>query len=694
MSVPTLGSRLRLGEASMGLGVLAILGLMIVPLPTTLLDGLLALNIGVSMLVFLVALYLVQPLDFSLFPTLLLITTLLRLGLNVASTRLILLHGNEGVSAAGHVIAGFGQFVVGGNYVVGCVVFLILTVINFVVITKGAGRVAEVAARFTLDALPGKQMSIDADLSAGLIDEREARRRREGLEREADFYGGMDGASKFVRGDAIAGILITIINLIGGFAIGVAQQGLEPMRALETYAILSVGDGLVSQIPALIISTAAGIVTTRAASRGELQPQILAQVAPHARSFVLVAVGLGLFALVPGMPTIVFLALAAGAVALAGVVRKRALGLAQESERRAREEADAQAAPPQTEKERLSALLPVDLLAMDVGYALVPLVDQSQKGDLLQRIVALRRQFAEELGIVVPSIHIKDSVSLAPGGYVVRLRGQTIARGELMPGHLLAMDPGQGLAGVPGIATREPAFGLEALWIAQENRERAEIFGYTVVDHATVIATHLTELVRQHAHELVGRQEVQELLDGFSKSHPKVVEEVVPAVLPLGHVVRVLQNLLREGIGVRDLRSILETLADVGPVVRDADVLTEHVRQRLSRMITQKLAGEDGVLRVAVLDPSVEDKLRASVQVVGADSVLAADPALLQRILQSLEVLGGEFAARGGAPVLIVSSELRRHLRGIVERFLPQVAVLSHREIDARATLETIAAVP
>ena len=684
----------RTGESAIGLGLLGIMALMVVPLPSTLLDGLLALNIAVSLLIFLVALYLVQPLDFSLFPTMLLITTLFRLGLNVASTRLILLHGSEGVTAAGHVISGFGQFVVGGNYVVGIVIFLILTVINFVVITKGAGRVAEVAARFTLDAMPGKQMSIDADLSAGLINEHEAKARRESLEREADFYGGMDGASKFVRGDAIAGILITLINLIGGVAIGVLQQKMDAMRALETYAILSIGDGLVSQIPALIISTAAGVVTTRAASRGELQPQILAQVAPHARSFVLVAVGLLLFAFVPGMPSVVFVALAVGSFLLAGVIRKRNESAADSTRTRARADAKAAAeGPALTEKERIASMLPLDILSMEVGFALIPLVDERQKGDVLQRIIALRRQFAEDLGIVVPAIHIKDQVSLKAGEYVVRLRGLVIARSELMPGHLLAMDPGGVLSGVPGSPTKEPAFGLEALWIAEENRERAEVAGYTVVDHATVLATHLTEVIRAHAHDLIGRQEVQELLDSLAKTHPKVVEELVPNLLPLGQVVRVLQNLLREQIAVRDLRTILETLADQAPAIRDPEVLTEYVRHRLARAITSKLESADGVLRVAILEPAVEDRLRQSVQVIGAETVLAAEPSLLQKILAELEALSGEFAARGGPPVLVVSTELRRHLRGILERFLPQVSVLSHREIDPRATIETIAAV-
>jgi flagellar biosynthesis protein FlhA len=673
-------------EAAIGLGVLGILALMVIPLPPTMLDTLLAVNIGLSLLVFLVSLYIVEPLEFSLFPTMLLLTTLLRLGLNVASTRLILLHGSEGVSAAGHVIGGFGQFVVGGNYVVGTVVFLILTVINFVVITKGAGRVAEVAARFTLDAMPGKQMSIDADLSAGLINEKEARARRQSLEREADFYGGMDGASKFVRGDAIAGILITLINLIGGLAIGVAQQGMEVGRAAETYAILSIGDGLVSQIPALIISTAAGVVTTRAASRGDLAGQLAAQVRPHARSFAIAAVGLALFALVPGMPTIVFLVLAAVTLAASRVIRRRAAA-------KPASEKDAAPAPVESEKERIAALLPMDLLSLEVGYALVPFVDEKQKGDLLQRIVALRKQFAQDLGLVVPPVHIRDNVALQPGEYIIRIRGETIARAECMPGHLLAMDPGGAMGGVPGIPTREPAFGLDALWIADANRERAEVAGFTVVDISTVIATHLTEVVRSHAHELIGRQEAQELLDVLAKTHPKVVEELVPNLLSLGQVVRVLQNLLREQIPIRDLRTILETLADQAPAGRDPDVLTEHVRHRLARIITEKLKGSDGTLRISLMEPALEDRLRQSVQVVGNEAVLAADPSLIQRLLARLEELSGEFAARGATPVLVVSTELRRHVRTLLERFLPGVTVLSHREIDPRASLQTLAMV-
>jgi flagellar biosynthesis protein FlhA len=684
-TAPASPPRLRPGDAAVGLGVLGIVALMVLPLSPMLLDGLLALNIGLSLLVFLVALFIVKPLDVSLFPTVLLISTLFRLGLNVASTRLILLHGAEGSGAAGRVIDAFGQFVVGGNYVIGCVVFLILTIINFVVITKGAGRVAEVAARFTLDALPGKQMSIDADLSAGLITEKEARLRRDSLEREADFYGGMDGASKFVRGDAIAGVLITLINLLGGFAVGVAQRGMDAGKAAETFAILSIGDGLVTQIPALLISTAAGVVTTRAASRGELVGQLSAQLWPHGRSFALAALGLGLFALLPGMPTLVFLALAGAALSGATWARRRhAAALAEESSARA-------AAPP--EKEAAPALVPMDLLSMEVGYALVPLVDERQNGELLQRIVALRRQIALEMGLVVPPIHIRDNATLKPGEYRIHVRGLSVARAEMMPGHLLAMDPGGATRSVPGIPGREPAFGLEALWIAETDRERAEVAGYTVVDIPTVVATHLSEVVRNHAHELIGRQEVQELLDAVAKSHPKVVEELVPALLTLGQVVRVLQNLLREQVPIRDLRTILETLADHAPAVKDPDVLTEHVRHRLARTLTEKLKGEDNRLRIAVFEPALEEKLRQSVQVVGAETVLAVDPALARRMLDRLEEIAGEFAARGATPVLVVSTELRRHVRLLLERFLPSFAVLSHRELDPQAVLETVATV-
>ncbi|HBB41800.1 MAG TPA: EscV/YscV/HrcV family type III secretion system export apparatus protein, partial [Proteobacteria bacterium] len=527
------------GEIYLAAGVVGILMVMTVPLPAPLMDLLLAVSVTSAVLILLVATSTTSPLEFSVFPSLLLITTLLRLSLNVASTRLILSHGNEGPSAAGHVIQAFGQFVVGGNYVIGIIVFLILVLINFIVITKGAGRVAEVSARFTLDAMPGKQMSIDADLNAGLIDEKQARARRQEIEQEADFFGAMDGASKFVRGDAIAGIVITFINIIGGLIIGTLQQGLTLTAAAHNYTILTVGDGLVSQIPALVISTAAGIVVTNSASSENLGTALAKELSAYPRAMYMAAAVLALVGLVPGLPAIPFIAVA-GVVAL--IARRSAV--AEEPAVAVGVETTETESSPDTSPEAMAELLDLDVLELEVGFGLISLVDAGKSGDLLSRIKAIRRQAATDLGIIVPPIHIRDNLQLKQGAYRIFIRGVAVAEGEVLLHHLLAMDPGTVERPVEGVATTEPAFGLPALWISDRDREKAQFAGYTVVDLPTVLATHITEVVRSHAHELVGRQEVQELLDHLGKRRPKVVEELVPSLLSLGAVQKVLQNLL------------------------------------------------------------------------------------------------------------------------------------------------------
>jgi flagellar biosynthesis protein FlhA len=662
--------------------VVGLLLLMVVPVPIVLLDTLIAIDITIGLVILLVSLYLREPLDFSGFPAVLLISTLFRLSLNIASTRLILLGGNEGPTAAGHIIATFGNFVVGGNYVVGIVVFVILVIINFVVITKGSGRIAEVGARFTLDAMPGKQMAIDADLNAGLINEDIARKRRARIEREADFYGAMDGASKFVRGDAIAGILITAINIVGGFIIGIAQHGMPAGEAAATYTILTVGDGLVSQIPALLISTAAGIIVSRAAGANDLGSEIVAQLFDSRRVLYLVAGILVVLGLMPGMPFLVFTGVAT-VMFLAG----RAAG-AKSDEKEGESGAAggrpslAPAGAETAEKDKIESLLPIDLLELEVGYGLIPLVDRNQNGELLDRIQSIRRQFASQVGLIVPPIHIRDNLQLPPGAYQVLIKGVEVAKGELMPERLLAMNPGEVIGTVPGIETTEPAFGLPALWITKDHKDRAEQLGYTVVDCGTVIATHLSEVLKDNAHDLLGRQELQNLLDLFAKQAPKVVEELIPEKMPLGDVLRVMKNLLREQISIRDLRTILEGLADHVHLTKNPEILTEFVRQRLSRPLSNKLKGPDGKIHVLTIDSALEDHLRGTIQQMDGDFHLAVDPKLAEGLLRGLEDAVNRQAAMGHQPVLLVPPELRRPVRNLVERFVPTLVVISHKEVS------------
>lgn len=664
--------------------VVGILMLMIIPIPARLLDMLLAFNITLSLVILLVAMYNLRALEFSAFPSLLLIATLFRLALNIASTRLILLHGSEGTAAAGHMIKAFGQFVVGGDFVVGMILFAVLIIINFVVITKGAGRIAEVAARFTLDAMPGKQMSIDADLNAGLINETEARQRRKSVEGEAEFYGAMDGASKFVRGDAVAGILITAINIVGGFIIGILRQGMPLQAAAETYTLLTVGDGLVTQIPALIISTAAGIMVTRAASETNMGQELSAQLLVHPRAMGLASAILFGFGIIPGLPTLPFLVLSGltGAIAYAASQAKAVSSAPEEGT----------AVPPEA-PEKIESLLPLDVLELQVGYSLIALVDVGQDGELLERIKSIRRQFAQDMGIVVPPLHIRDNLQLNPAEYAILLKGVQIARGELMPGHYLAMNPGTAESTLAGLPTHEPAFGLPATWILERDREAAQIAGYTVVNLATVVATHLTELLKTYAHELLDRQAVQGLLDALAQQKPKVVEELVPNSLSLGGVQKVLQNLVRERVSVRDLLTILEALADAAPLSKDTEILTEYARQRLCRSICKAYQNDQGVLGVMVLEPQVESLLIDATKRREPGGALALDPKTAQRLLDRLATTLEKVLANGSQAVLLCSPTIRAPLRRFLERFLPQLTLLSHLEIAPDVQVQSTATV-
>jgi flagellar biosynthesis protein FlhA len=667
---------LRHPDIIMSLAVVGVLMIMLLPLPRFALDILLAFNITLAIVVLLVGMQVRKPLEFSVFPSVLLMVTLFRLSLNIASTRLILLHGNEGPAAAGEVIRAFGNFVVGGSYTVGLVIFVILVVINFVVVTKGAGRIAEVAARFTLDAMPGKQMSIDADLNSGLVNEAEARRRRKEVSEEADFYGAMDGASKFVRGDAIAAVIIILVNIIGGLTIGILQQGMSLASAAQNYTLLTVGEGLVAQVPALIISTAAGIVVTRAASDGNLGHEIASQVffSPKVLGTAsVILLGLGV---VPGLPHVAFLF-------LGGLSGWLAYELNQQAQQPAVEVQAAAAKP----VEPTPSVIPLDLMEVQVGYGLIGLVDGDRGGALLDRIKGLRRQVASEMGFVVPPIHIRDNLQLRPNDYAVVLKGVELVRGEVLPGHVLAIDPGTARKGsVQGIPTKEPAFGLPALWIPEVGREQAQMAGYTVVDGSSAIATHLSEIIKRHAYELLGRQEVQALLEELGKVHPKLVEELVPALLPLGAIVRILSNLLREGVPIRDLRTILESVADQATVSKDTDSLTEAARQALARTITKQYLSPDGILPVISLDPRLDRALVEQVTANGQGAYWAVDPNVSQRLIGALKLAAERVAARGQQPIILCSPILRRHIRRLTDRVLSTVPVLAPNEIDGMAT--------
>ncbi len=680
--------RLKRGsEYLLPVGIVGVLVVMILPLPPLLLDLLLTFNITAAILILLVAVYITKPLDFSTFPTVLLVTTLFRLSLNVASTRRILLHGAEGPEAAGQVIKSFGNFVVGGNYAVGFIVFAILVIINFVVITKGAGRIAEVAARFTLDAMPGKQMAIDADLNAGLIGEEDARRRRKIVALEADFYGAMDGASKFVRGDAVAGILITVINIVGGLILGVVQQGLDIGEAARIYTLLTIGDGLVTQIPALIISTGAGLVVSNVTAEDGLSASLGRQFTAQQKPIYIAAAIIFVFGLIPGLPHFAFFVLSAATFGLGYFVSRMEVEKKEKDERE-KEAAAAQKAVPK--KELVEEIPLIDPLGLEVGYRLIPLVDSAEGGELLERIKAIRKQFAEEIGLFVPAVHIKDNLQLKPTEYVFLVKGIEVARGELMTGHSLAIDPGNAKQGLEGVHTTDPAFGLPAIWASDALSEKAQLMGYTVVSHSAVVATHITEVLKMHAHELLGRQEVQGLLDKVSKSHPKVVEEITPAVLSLGVIQKVLHNLLKERVSIRDIQSILETLADYGTMTKDADLLTEYVRMSLARQISRLYQNHDGVLQVVAVSQDIEDAIQKSIHETPQGSFISIEPAVAQRILTRLKDGFEEIVAKGHQPLLLVSHQTRRFFRKITERAFPAVPVLSHNEVAANVRVQTL----
>jgi len=670
-------------QTVVGMAMVGLLAIMVLPLPPLALDLLLAASFSLSLVTFLAALQVERPVEFSVFPTLLLVLTLLRLALNVASTRVILLHGDQGTQAAGAVIAAFGQFVVGGNFVVGFVVFLILVVINFVVITKGAGRIAEVAARFVLDAMPGKQMAVDAELAAGTITDKDARRRRRAIEQEADFYGAMDGASKFVRGDAIAGLLITAINVVGGIIIGVVQREMPIAEAAETFTILSVGDGLVTQIPALLVSTAAGLVTSRAAAEGDLGQALSVQMFRNRRPAAIAAGLLLALGLLPGMPHLAFLSLggALGFIAYRTPARRED----------APDAAEAEVTPAQSERTDLEALLHVDLLEIQLGYELLPLVDSARGGELLGRIGAIRRQFAQDMGVMVPAIHVRDNLRLPPCEYRVLLSGNVMGKGELRMGRLLAMNPAGSSFDVPGEPTREPAFGLPALWISGGERERAEMSGYTVVDPPSVLATHLTELLRSSAHELLGRREAQELLDVLARTNPKVVEELIPHQLPLGEVVKVLRGLLREGISIRDLRTVLEALADNAVHTKDPGDLCELVRERLCKHITARHRAEDGAVYALVLDPEIEAIFRQSQRPPAEGGGL--DAKAVPRLLSAFETALRDLSRSPHAPLLCCAPDIRRSVAQFAHRHAGGMAVVGYKEIESHTPVRTIGVV-
>ncbi|MFP4650537.1 MAG: flagellar biosynthesis protein FlhA [Desulfobacterales bacterium] len=674
-------------DVMVSLGLVMILLVMIIPMPPFLLDLFLSLNITVALMILIITLYVQRSLEFSIFPTVLLVTTLFRLSLNVASTRLILLRGDTGEFAAGKVIQSFGQFVVGGNYVVGIVVFLILVVINFIVITKGAGRVAEVSARFTLDAMPGKQMAIDADLNAGLINEQQARERRDNITREADFFGAMDGASKFVRGDAIAGIVITMINICAGFVIGVAQKGMPMAEAARNYTTLTIGDGLVSQIPALVISTGAGILVSRSGGLGDFGSQIKTQFSLNVRAIWVVGGILLGFALIPGLPFIPFMMLSALAFTAAFFV-----GRQKDAERAAEEKALEPEVSGAEKDEDYEQLLSVDLLELEVGYGLIRFVDSSQDGELLNRIRSIRRQFALNMGFIMPPVHIKDNLQLKPNEYRLLLKGVPVASGEVAPDHYMAMDSGNVTEKVSGISTSEPAFGLPAVWISEDKKERAQMAGYTVVDCNTVMATHISEMVKKHAHELLGRQEAQNLLDNVARSYPKLVDELIPNLMSLGGVLKVLQNLLREKVSIRDLRTILETMADYAPQVQDAELLTEYVRQALARQISTSIAGDSDTIPIITLDQEVEEAIQSSVQSGGHGSVLAIEPKKAKSILEGIGKYLEKF--RGGAsPVLLCPPQIRLHVRKLTERYFPDLTIISHNEVAPQVKIQSLGTV-
>ncbi len=674
-------------------GVLLVLMIMMVPLPLWLMDILLALNLSIGIIILLTSLYILKPLEFSAFPTILLLTTLFRLSLNVATTRLILLHGQDGPQAAGRVIEGFGQFVVGGNTVVGIIIFLILVLINFIVITKGSTRIAEVAARFTLDAMPGKQMAIDADLNAGMIDEETAKARRAEVAKESEFYGAMDGAAKFVRGDAVAGLVITAINLVAGIIIGSAQQGMPISDAMDVYSILTVGDGLVSQIPALVISTAAGIVVTRAGAGDTIQVQLGAQFTRYPKLYYVASGAVALLSLVPGMPFVPFIMIGIG-LAITGwyLQSEEARVQVEEAKKQAALEAEPAAGSGRVEEAPLSELLVVDPIRIEVGYGLIDMVEGRGEGNLLERLQSIRRQLTQDMGFILPPVHIKDNLQLGVGDYRVLIRGAEVARSDIRPRNLLALEgnaPGD--SAIQGVATREPAFGLPALWIAPEQRQQAEISGYTVVEPSTVIITHITEVLRKHAHEMLDRVQVTELVEALKERHPKVVEDMIPTPVSIGLLQNVLRRLLAEWVPIRDLLLIIETLADAMSEQRDLTTMVEMVRMRLGRTIVASLVDEQGELHVITLDGEIEQMMTERVNQQGSGLQLPLDIDYWQRFVTRLNDL---IASNGiDAPVILTSGLLRYPLANALLKVMNRITVLSIAEVPSSTVVQADASV-
>ncbi|PHR48575.1 flagellar biosynthesis protein FlhA [Cycloclasticus sp.] len=686
-------SKILLDFARNGLGapilIMVILAMLVLPLPPFLLDMLFTFNIALSLIVLLVVVYALRPLDFAVFPSFLLVATLLRLSLNVASTRVVLLEGHNGGDAAGKVIEAFGAFVIGGNYAVGLVVFSILIIINFVVVTKGAGRVSEVSARFTLDAMPGKQMAIDADLNAGLLTQDEARDRRAEISQEADFYGSMDGASKFVRGDAIAGILILLINIVGGLGVGVLQHDLAFSQAMEYYTLLTIGDGLVAQIPGLLLSTATAIIVTRVNSNQDMGEQVSLQVLSNPKALAIAGAIIGVLGLIPGMPNLVFMSLAGALGYVAYLVHKKQ----QQAELTPVElDSPVQALPDEPKELSWDDVAPVDMIGLEVGYRLIPLVDKTQGGELMSRIKGVRKKLSQELGFLIPSVHIRDNLDLAPNVYRLTLMGVNIGEVEIHPDRELAINPGQVFGDIQGIATKDPAFGLDAVWVDSSQKDQAQTMGYTVVDPGTVVATHLSQIIQTHAHELLGHEEVQQMLDTLKKSAPKLVEDLVPETISLGTVVKVLQNLLQENIPVRDMRTIAETLIEHGRSSQDAGALTAAVRIALGRSIVQKISGLDSELSVITLDPDLERLLLQSLQ-ASEDGSAGLEPGLAERMINALQESTQKLEMEGKSAVLLVSGFLRPWLAHFVRHSISTLNVLSYNEIPEDRQVRVVGSV-
>ncbi|TOQ72529.1 flagellar biosynthesis protein FlhA [Vibrio parahaemolyticus] len=670
--------------------VLATLAMVVLPIPAFLLDMFFTFNIALAMVVLLVTVYTRRPLDFAAFPTVLLIATLLRLALNVASTRVVLLHGHEGGNAAGNVIEAFGNVVIGGNYAVGLVVFLILMIINFMVVTKGAGRISEVSARFTLDALPGKQMAIDADLNAGLIDQEQARVRRFEVTKEADFYGSMDGASKFVKGDAIAGILILFINIIGGLSIGMAQYGLGFGEAIQIYTLLTIGDGLVAQIPSLLLSIAAAMMVTRQNTDEDMGEQLVFQMFDNPKALMITAAILGVMGIVPGMPHFAFLTLAVAAGAGAYLIDKRQKQKAKEPALPAKAEDGSE---PISQRElSWDDVQPVDIIGLEVGYRLIPLVDRDQGGELLERVKGVRKKLSQDFGFLIPAVHIRDNLELTPNSYRITLMGVAVGEAEIRPDQELAINPGQVYGMIDGEPTMDPAFGLEAVWVREEQREHAQALGYTVVDSSTVLATHLSQLLTNNASQLIGHEEVQNLLEMLGRSAPKLVENFVPDQLPLGVVVKVLQNLLNEAIPIRDIRTIVQTLAEYSSKSQEPDILTAAVRISLKRLIVQEINGIEPELPVITLIPELEQILHQTMQASGGESA-GIEPGLAERLQSSLSHATQEQELKGEPAVLLTSGVLRSTLAKFVKNTIPNLRVLSYQEIPDEKQIRIVQAV-